>query len=447
MAEDRKLPIMANRGQTPYIPTGYEGLEQGVQRKRRIADALMQQGLAGPGAGARSWAQLLGSLAQTWAGKSIQKDADKEEQEINAKRQAEVQEAITSFKTDLASGATPGRIMQKYSGNPWTKELLKPYEDAMAADLKNKQEYGAPTEMLGPDGKSFVTAQVNKAGDIRQAPGGFALPPKVEIVNGVAVAPQRMTPGTVAPQPAMDAVIVGPDGKFKKNPLAQEAKVQQAAAGAANTKITVNTAEDYSKLAADNLKLTKEAAMGGIGTLNATSRIRRAFETGKVGSGPLSGPVNWVEKLTGTNKEGREQRQIVEQGLNQMILAARKKLAGSGAISDMETKLLAAADGGNINQLTDVEILAIVDAVESEAKRAIDIHNDQLDATKLQPGSENFIPAFQLPEEYRRDKPKSKVKAALRPARKGLPPKGAAPVKPKSNNPYSNLLPKPAGGL
>jgi len=446
MAEEKKTPLMANRGQTPYIPTGYEGLEQSVQRKRKIADALMAQGLQGPGAGARSWAQLLGSLAQTWAGKSIQKDADKEQSEIDAKRQAAVQEANAAFEADLAAGAQPSQIVQKYGSNPWLKERMKPFEDAMAQGLKNQQEYGDPKEMLGPDGK-FITAQINKAGDIRTAPGGFALPPKIEIVNGVAVAPQRMAPNTVAPQPAMDAVIVGKDGKFQANPLAQQAKVQQAAAGAANTKITVNTAEDYSKLAADNLKLTKEAAMGGIGTLQATSRIRRAFETGRVSSGPLSGPVNWLERLTGTNKEGREQRQIVEQSLNQMILAARKKLAGSGAISDMETKLLAAADGGNISQLTDVEILAIVDAVESEAKRAIDIHNDQLDATKLQPGSENFIPAFQLPEEYRRDKPKpaSKPKAATpRPAKKGLPPKGATP---KPKNPYSNLLPKPAGGL
>ena len=433
MAEEKKTPLLANRGQTPYIPTGYEGLEQSVQRKRKIADALMAQGLQGPGAGARSWAQLLGSLAQTWAGKSIQKDADKEQADIDAKRQAAVQEANAAFEADMAAGLAPTEMVRKYGSNPWTKDRIKPFEDAMSKGLENQQEYGAPTEMLGPDGKTFVTAQVNKAGDIRQAPGGFALPQKIEIVNGVAVAPQRMAPNTVAPQPAMDAVIVGPDGKFKANPLAQQAKVQQAAAGAANTKITVNTAEDYSKLAADNLKLTKEAAMGGIGTLQATKRIRNALQTGRVSSGPLSGPVNWFERFTGTNKEGREQRQIVEQSLNQMILAARKKLAGSGAISDMETKLLAAADGGNINQLTDVEILAIVDAVEAEALRAIDIHNDQLDATKLQPGSENFIPAFQLPEAYRRDKPAPKPKAAPRPARRGLPPKGATTTsKPKS---------------
>lgn len=430
MADEKPNPLMANKGQTPYIPTGYEGLQSSVRRKRQIGEALMQQGLAGPGSNVRSWAQVLGSLAQTWAGKSIQKDADKEEASIAEKIKADVAAANQGFEADVQAGLAPELLVQKHGGNPWLKERLDPYEKALTTGLSNKQEFAAPVEMLGADGKP-TTVQINKAGDIRPAAGGFGLPPVITDINGVATALQRKQDGEVLPQNLTDSVIRGPDGKPVVNKEALDAKVKVAAAGAPNSQVTVHTGKQFAEEAVKMLSGTKEGAIGAIGTLTAADRIRKAIGTGKARTGPLSGPVNWVERVLKINKGGVEQRKVIEQALNTMVLQARKKLAGSGAISDMETKLLQAADGGSIDDLTDVEILAIVDASEASARSLINQHNDQLDASRGLDGASSFIPAFELPEAYRRG---YKPKATPRPARKGLPPKGvpAAPAKQKS---------------
>jgi hypothetical protein len=426
MLKDNETPTLANKGQTPYIPTGYESLQGSVARKRRIGEALMQQGMAGPQGDVRSWAQLLGSLAQTWAGKSIQKDADKEEASIQEQIKQEVTRANQGFEADLAAGLEPAQLVQKWGSNQWLRARLDPYEKALGEGLKNKQEFNTPVEMLGADGKP-VTVQTNKAGDIRPATGGFQLPPVITNINDVAVALQRQTPGTVLPQNLTESVIRGPDGKPVVNQPALDAKTRVAAAGAPNSKITVNNAEDFSKAQVDILKTSREAAMGAIGTKTAVGRIRKALNTGRADTGPFSGAMNWVERVAGINKGGREQRQIIEQNLNYLILAARKKLTGSGPISNFETELLIKADGGDISKMTDVEILALLDVADAESDMAINNHNDQLEAAKGVAGSEQYIPAFQLPEMYRRRKvvPTKRTTSAPTAARNGLPPRGA----------------------
>lgn len=443
MFEDKKTPVLANKGQTPYIPTGYEGLQSSVQRKRKIADALMAQGLQGPGPNARSWAQLLGSLAQTWAGKSIQKDADKEEASIQEKIKADVMSANQGFEADIASGLGPKELVQKWGGNQWLKERLDPYEKALQQGLENEQTFGDPIDMQDAQG-NWVTGAANKAGGVRQVTGGLQLPPKLENVNGVAVALQRQKDGSILPQNLTDSVIRGPDGKPMVNQDALDAKVKVAAAGAANSKITVNTAEDYSKAAVDRLEATQAAADGGISALGTVKQIRSALRSGQVSTGPLSGVKNWAEKVFGLNEQGVAKRRAVEQGLNELVLASRGALKGQGAISDKETALLEKAAAGNIDDMTPGEIEIILDTAERLGKAAIQKHGRQVEAARGQTGSEMFLPAFELPDEY-----KPRRAPAARPAKRGLPPKGAARPAPKpavKPSRYQSLLPPPAGG-
>lgn len=445
MAEEKKTPLLANRGQTPYIPTGYEGLEQSVQRKRKIADALMAQGLQGPGAGARSWAQLLGSLAQTWAGKSIQKDADKEQADIDAKRQAAVQEANAAFEADMAAGLAPTEMVRKYGSNPWTKDRIKPFEDAMSKGLENQQEYGDLTEVLGPDGKP-VTVQINKAGGIRQAPGGFGLPPVITDINGVATALQRQPDGTILPQNLTDSVIRGPDGKPMVNKEALDAKVKVAAAGAPNSQVVVHTGKQLAEKFADNLEKTYEQANAAIATMGAAERIEAALKTGKASVGPWSNWKSYAEKVFGVNKEGIAQRRIIEQGLTQLGVDARKVLEGQGAVSNAETAAVTKAYAGDIDSMTEAEIQIVVDVAKRGAQGAIDKHLRTLESARNVEGTAEFLPTFQLPEKYQRRSNPAPAAAKPKPrAKAGLPPKGATPA--KSQNPYSKLLPKPAGGM
>jgi hypothetical protein len=443
MKDDEDLPLMANRGQTPYIPTGYEGLQSSVQRKRRIGEALMAQGLKGPGDNVRSWAQVLGSLAQTWAGKSIQKDADKEEAETQQKMQAEIASANQAYAEAVQTGKSDEEIYSTLGSNPWLKDKMKIHETAISTRKKNELE-GTRTEVWDEGTKSFKTVVIDKTGGSRVTGDSFALPPKIDMVNGVATATQRLAPGTVGPQDFSKKVITGPDGKALKNQAAIDADVKVAAAGADNSKITVNTAEDYSKIAADELKQSKSSATAAINTIGIASRLRKALATGKASTGPWSGWKNYAEKALGINKEGVAQRRILEQGLSQVVLEARQYLQGQGAVSNYEGQQVERAASGNIDEMTPQEIGVVIDELERAAKLKIEAHNDQIDAAKGISGTAQFLPSFQLPEVYRRDKT---VRKAPAPARKGLPPKGAGvkpAVRPKSR--FDGLLPPPAGG-
>lgn len=99
--------------------------------KRKIAEALLAQGLQGPGPNARSWAQVLGSIAQAWAGKSLQKDADKADEQV---RQAQLQaNAVvqSGIEADAQSGMTPHELKLKWGGNPLAAERLKQFDQPL----------------------------------------------------------------------------------------------------------------------------------------------------------------------------------------------------------------------------------------------------------------------------------------------------------------------------
>ena len=430
MLKDNETPIMANKGQTPYIPTGYESLQGSVARKRRIGEALMQQGMAGPQGDVRSWAQLLGSLAQTWAGKSIQKDADKEEASIQEQIKQEVARANQGFEADLAAGLEPAQLVQKWGSNQWLRSRLDPYEKALGEGLKNKQEYNAPVEMLGPDNKP-VTVQMNKAGEARPIAGGFSLPPVITNVNDVAVALQRQTPGTVLPQNLTEAVIRGPDGKPVVNPEALSAKVKVAAAGAPNSQVTVNTGKELGAEMATMLSTSFGQAEGAISTLGATDRIESALNTGKARTGPWTGWKNYIEKAFGINAEGVAQRRAIEQGIAQLGIDARKVLEGQGAVSNSEAMAVEKAYSGNIDEMTEGEIRIVIEVARRGANSKIDAHNRQLEAASRVPGASDFIPSFELPEKYRQRKAVPTKRTDSPPARNGLPPRGM--TSPKSN--------------
>ena len=101
---------MRSSGQVPYIPTGYEGLQSQAATKRKIAESLLASRMPD---NARSWAQVLGHIAEAWAGKSLQKDADKADEQV---RQAQLQaNAVvqSGIEADVQSGMTPHELKLK----------------------------------------------------------------------------------------------------------------------------------------------------------------------------------------------------------------------------------------------------------------------------------------------------------------------------------------------
>jgi len=124
-------PLMRSSGQVPYVPTGYEGLQSQAASKRKIAEALLAQGLAGPGASARSWAQVLGSMAQAWAGKSLQKDADKMDQQVREQQMQANAVLQSGIEADVRSGLTPQELAVKWGGVPGGAERLKQFDQPL----------------------------------------------------------------------------------------------------------------------------------------------------------------------------------------------------------------------------------------------------------------------------------------------------------------------------
>lgn len=403
--DDDTMPTMANRGQTPYIPTGYEGLTASAQRKRRIGEALMQKGLAGPGDNVRSWAQVLGSLAQTWAGKSIQASADKEEGENQKKMQADIAAANQAFEADVQAGADPQTLVQKHGANPWVRARLAPYEKALAAGLTNKQEYAAPTEMLDKDGKP-VTVQINKAGGIRPVEGGLGLPPVMTEIGGKAVALQRRPDGSVLPQNLTDSVILGPDGKPMVNKDAVAAKIKVAAAGApqSNTKIIVDNSKQTFEAAIQRVQEKATAAESAIGALDTVQQIRTSLATNKVLTGPGAGVRMKVQQLFGIDTPALAETRSVIQGLSSLALDSRGKITGQGAISNVEQELLQKAVSGDFTDLTVGEIKTILNVSERVQKQLIRQYEDTYSRVAQIPGTlENGLGALELdiPENYR----------------------------------------------
>lgn len=198
-------PLFQSKGSVPYVPTGYESIKSDIAHKRDISTALMKAGLAGPGADARSYAQLLGSLAQAWVGSSTNKDANKEETGLNAQIKAASDTAETGLTTDAAAGMAPDQIIQKWGGNEFVADhpvMKNAIELAKASHMAK----GDPTRMQGSDG-NFTTTQGYEDGSVKPVTGGFQLPAKIDNVNGIATALQEQKPGTILPQDLSARVV------------------------------------------------------------------------------------------------------------------------------------------------------------------------------------------------------------------------------------------------
>lgn len=262
-------------GGLPVVPTGYEVLDQQTQQKRALAQAMLEAGL-GPHEPYRSPFQVLGQLAQVWAGKSLQKDANKMQSEVLAKKMADFQTARQSLSADVAGGATPEQIYTKYGTDPLLQDAIKPIVEAYgeglkrtatnSADIVKDQQYrGDPMEMKGPDG-TFVTGSFDKTGNnFAVTPGGFALPPKIENINGVAVDLQHQPSGKLLPaDPTAVANHAGaPNSNFTPNSAVQDFEIAKAGAGAAKYNAQfINTGEtEYGKRIGGSLGEADAAAI------------------------------------------------------------------------------------------------------------------------------------------------------------------------------------------
>lgn len=208
-------PLYQSKGNVPYIPTGYEGLRSDIANKRKIADALNAAGLAGPGVNARSWVQLLGSLAQSFAGTMMDRKANREETDMNNNISINQGVSEANFNSAQAMGATNDELIRQFGSdqNLQDNPMMKIVQELA---LKSHIAKGDPTRMKDSTG-NFTTTQGYEDGSVRPVMGGYQLGPKIDNVNDVATALQEQAPGTPLPRNFNQDVILGPDGKPQIN--------------------------------------------------------------------------------------------------------------------------------------------------------------------------------------------------------------------------------------
>lgn len=123
------------------IPTGFESERRKAEQKRKIAAAMMSNGLSQHG-DYTSWTQVLGQMANAWAGKRLDKKSEKMDAETDQKISDAYANAVAGLNADVAAGKTPQEIMAAQAGNPLLEGngTLEAVKDAAKSAMVNKEK-------------------------------------------------------------------------------------------------------------------------------------------------------------------------------------------------------------------------------------------------------------------------------------------------------------------
>ena len=227
------------------LPTGFEAQQRAAASRRQLAEAMLSQGLA-PENNYGSLVQVLGKLAQTWAGRSMQKEADKMDDTVSNNLLEAYSGRRNAFLND-AKTLSQQQLVEKYGQDPLLQNELDPYREVAAADMKRGNElieFGGkmvrrkdvegqyandPNKMVhvGPDGVMQLNPMaINAAGIASGAldPTGYAGVSAAVPGNGKAGLISAMAGGKMLQgasqsksMPAQDALKVlqslGPNGQ------------------------------------------------------------------------------------------------------------------------------------------------------------------------------------------------------------------------------------------
>lgn len=371
-------PGYASNNSSPVIPTGYEALEGITARKRKLAESMLQAGLQGPGPNARSWTQLLGSLAQAFVGKRLGNQADNAEEDIRNQQLGEYQTATRAFDEDVKAGVSPEEMVARYGGGRYTHERSQMYADILEDKMKNQNKFKDPIRLQGPDG-GFSTYQPNEAGEFKPLADGLQLPAKMENINGLAMALQETKPGTVLPQDPNNLGILGPDGKPTINQPLLGAKTQIAKAGAPSVSTVVQNqmAKELPGVITADLQKSRETARSATEMLPNIARARDALKGAITGFGANQrlDLARLGSALGITGDDAVQKTQILMQSMGAQMFPI---LAALRPASDTDLLVAQRMSGGDIT-LSSGAILSAMNAAEQAAKTTIKRHNRQVD--------------------------------------------------------------------
>lgn len=121
------------------IPTGFEDEQRKIERRRSLADKLAQLGLNTGDISGRSWTQPLAHLAQTFRASRLSRKADRMQGDLEKNIGEAYASAISNFNQDARTMDLQD-LQDKYAGNQFTQDALKPYTEALQRRMTEREK-------------------------------------------------------------------------------------------------------------------------------------------------------------------------------------------------------------------------------------------------------------------------------------------------------------------
>ncbi len=198
------------------------------------------------------------------------------------------------------------------------------------------------------------------------------------------------------------------DGQIVPNQAYQNYEMGKTRAGApsvtVNSKVENKASESVAKQIGPILEQSLVSAEGAVRVLDASDRVIRAIDSGKVITGPLANArVTGLQVSQMLGISGRDNAEVLAntrqaiRGLAEMTLQGRKEMSGQGAITNSESALAEKATSGDISDLTAAEIKILANASARASRYAIQKHQSRVKSAGALPGMENITPFFDVP--------------------------------------------------
>jgi hypothetical protein len=205
-----------------------------------------------------------------------------------------------------------------------------------------------------------------------------------------------------------DMLIPDGNGGWKVNDLLVGAKTQVASAGrpsvTVHNKVENKASESVAGQVGPILEKSLTSAEGAMRVLDASERVIRAMDSGKVITGPLANArVSGLQIGQMLGVGGKDSAEVLAntrqaiRGLSEMTLQGRKEMSGQGAITDRESALAEKATSGDISDLTAAEVKILANASARASRYAIQKHQARVKSAGALPGMGNITPFFDVP--------------------------------------------------
>lgn len=281
------------------LPTGYESEQLKAERKRKIAQALLERGLT-VNPNMQSWTQILGQLATAYAGKRLDRRADDIDAGVRDRMTQDYRKQFEDFQNDISLDGDPAAIVKKYGTSPFLTDEVRPYRDAIAAHLKEREnivKFGGQMRRVGdiPTGEREPGSPNDAV--IRDANGNW-------VVNPVRTTAALAAQGLPLDTSGRPGIYSMPDPTGARQPVAPMPGGSSAVGGEDGLDLSLLSPEEKSII---QNELQRRAGGGGVQTQTDTRiPMGSPLSSSKPPAGVANGKPYWIiNGIPYDNPEGK----------------------------------------------------------------------------------------------------------------------------------------------